>query len=125
MQICSSTMGVCVGCLWVPDIEQRGEFAIAVSDQESEVAAPITQIEHPIADLLGDLGGGRVRRDTQNMDTAGGVLDHGVAVQPGEQDRLCMEEVGGQDPFRLGFEELGPGRVAAARCRVESGRWSR
>jgi hypothetical protein len=83
--------------------------------------SPITEVEHQIAGLLGDPAGGRVRRDTQNMDTTRGVLDHGEAVQPGEQNRRCMEEVGCQDPFRLGFEELGPCRVAAAGCRVESG----
>jgi hypothetical protein len=55
------------------------------------------------------------------VDTAGGVLDDGEAVQPGLQDRLGVEEVGGRDSFRLGFEELGPGGVVAAGRWIESG----
>jgi hypothetical protein len=49
------------------------------------------------------------------------VLDHGEAVQPDEQNRLHMEEVGGQDPFRLALQELGPGRIAATGRRIKSG----
>ncbi|MGI8336255.1 hypothetical protein ACRYCC_40465 [Actinomadura scrupuli] len=81
-------------------IEQSGE-SVPVSDQEPEVAGSLSQIEHRVAGLLGDPSGGRVRRDTEHMDTAGGALDHGEHVQPGERNRLYMEEVGGQNPFRL------------------------
>jgi hypothetical protein len=55
-------------------IEQRGEFAVPVPDQEFEVTGPIIQIEHQVASLLHDPGSRRVRRDTQHMDTTRGVL---------------------------------------------------
>jgi hypothetical protein len=88
---------------------------------KTEVSGSLTHVEHQVAGLLGDPDGGRVRSDAQNVDAAGGVLDHGEAVQPGERDRLYMEEVGGQDPFRLSLQELSPGRLAATGCRIESG----
>jgi len=87
-------------------IEQRSELAVPISDQESEVADTVAQVEHQVAALLSDPAGRRIRRDPQHMDTARGVLDHREAVQPGERDRLHAEEVTSQDPGRLGLEEL-------------------
>ena len=63
----------------------------------------ITQVEHQVAGLLGDPGGGWVRRDTQYVDPPRGVLHHGEAVHPREHDRLDAEEVAGQDSGCLGF----------------------
>jgi hypothetical protein len=66
--------------------------------------------------LAGGVGG-----DAEHVDAAGGVLDYGEAVQPDLGDGLDVEEVGGQDPRCLCLEELSPGRVAAARRRIDSG----
>ena len=56
-------------------IEQGGELAVPVSDQESEVVGSITQLEHQVAGLLRDPAARRVRRDTQHVDAPCGVLD--------------------------------------------------
>ena len=61
-------------------IEQRGELAVPISDQESEVTGAIAQIEHQVARLLSDPAGRRVPLYPQHVDTARGVLDHGEAV---------------------------------------------
>jgi hypothetical protein len=64
-----------------------------VSDQESEVAA-----EYQVTGLLGHPTGRRVRRDSQYVDAARGVLDHHEALQSCERDRLHAEEVAGKVP---------------------------
>lgn len=91
-------------------VEHRRELGVAVTDQEFEVACVVAQVEHQVAGLLGDPCGGRVRGDTQDPDAAGGVLDDGEAVQPGQGDRVGMEEITGQDFFGLGPQELPPAR---------------
>jgi len=42
---------------------------------------------------------------------AGAVLDEHQHVQPGQQHRVNMEKVDGQDPGGLGVQELPPGRA--------------
>jgi hypothetical protein len=106
-------------------VEHRGELGVAVTDQEFEVACVATQIEHQVAGLPGDPCGGRVRGDTEDLDPAGGVLDHGEAVQPGQRDRVGVEEITGEDPLgltRRNWHQLGPDRRGTgsmpASCRI-------
>jgi hypothetical protein len=102
-------------------IEHCGELRVAVTNQEPEATSPITQLENQILGLLGDPVGGRVGGDTQDMDAASGVLHDGEAVQPGEGDRVGVEEIAGQDPGRLGTQELTPTRSGASRSRIDAG----
>jgi hypothetical protein len=44
----------------------------------------------------------------EDVDLAGGVLDNEEDVQPGQDDRVEVEQVAGQDPVRQGAEELRP-----------------
>ena len=81
----------------------------------------VAQVEHQVAGLLGDPCGARVRGDIQDLDAAGGVLDGGEAVQPGQGDRVGVEEITGEDPFGLGPQELAPARPGSARDRVDTG----
>jgi hypothetical protein len=79
------------------------------------------QVERQVAGLLCDPAGRRVRRDIQYVDPPQGMLRHGEAVQPREHDRLAAEEVTGQDPGRLGFEELALSRITTSRRWTEAG----
>jgi hypothetical protein len=74
-------------------VRHRGELGVAVTDQESEAACAVAQVEHQIAGLLSDPCAGRVRGDTRDVDAAGGVLDDGEAVQPGQGDGVGVEEI--------------------------------
>jgi hypothetical protein len=91
-------------------IEQRGELAVPITNQKLERPGPLPQIHHQVPGLLRDPASGRMCGDTQDMHPAGGVLDDREAVQPGERDRLAMEEITSEDPFGLGTQELSPGR---------------
>jgi hypothetical protein len=102
-------------------IEQAGELAVPVPDQESEVVGLIAKAGHQVAGLLRDPASCRVRRDTQHVDTACSVFDHHEAVQPGGSDRFHAEEVAGHEPGRLDFKKLAPGLVTAPGCWTEPG----
>jgi hypothetical protein len=102
-------------------VEHRGEFGVAVTDQEFEAACVVAQVEHQVAGLLGDPCAGRIRGHTQNPNAAGGVLDDGETIQPGQGDRVGMEEITGEDPFGLGPQELAPARSGPARDGVDAG----
>jgi len=102
-------------------IEHRRELGVAVTNKELEPGGAVSQVEHQVPGLLGDPPGGRVGCDTQHVNTAGGVLDYRKAVQPGECNRVGMEEITGNDPFGLGFQELAPARTGSARSRVDAG----
>jgi hypothetical protein len=68
---------------------------------------------------LGDEAVVRVLGDAQEMSPSGGVLDSKEHVQPLEEHGANAEEVSGQDPLGLGFEELRPGRASPG-CRPEA-----
>jgi hypothetical protein len=78
--------------------KQGGVLAVPAPDQAPEVADLVTQVEDGVPGLPGHPLAGWVRGDAQQVDAAGGMFDHGEAVQPGQSDRLDMEEIGGQDP---------------------------
>jgi hypothetical protein len=46
--------------------------------------------------------------DPEDVDLAGGVFNDEERVEPGQGDRVDVEQVGCQDCVRLGLEELGP-----------------
>jgi hypothetical protein len=56
----------------------------------------------------GQPAAGGVRGDAQEADAAGGVLDDEEGVEPVQGDGVEMKQVAGQDPVRLGSQELGP-----------------
>jgi hypothetical protein len=52
---------------------------------------------------------------------AGGVLDDKERVQPLQGDGVDVKEVAGQDPVRLGAQELGPGGSGSPGRRIDIG----
>ena len=75
-----------------------------------------------VAGLLGDPWPRRVARDAGKMDAPRLELDEEQHVDAAQQDRVDAEEVAGEDPSRLGVEELAPGRPVAARRWLQSAR---
>jgi hypothetical protein len=49
------------------------------------------------------------------------VLDDGETVQPGQGDRVGVEEITGEDPLGLGPQELAPARSGSARDGIDAG----
>ena len=90
-------------------VEGRGELGVAVADQEPEAPAGVVEVHGQVAGLLGQPRAGRVRGDAEDVYAAGGVLDDEERVQPVQGDGVEVEQVAGQDPVRLGAQELGPG----------------
>jgi hypothetical protein len=83
-------------------VECRGELAVAVADQELDAAAGVVEVDEQVAGLLCQPGAGGMRTDAEDVDPAGGVLDHEERVQPAQGDGLEVEQVAGQDGVRLG-----------------------
>jgi hypothetical protein len=50
-----------------------------------------------------------VGSDTEDVNLAGGVLDDGERVEPGEVDGVDVKQVAGHDSVGLGAEEVAPG----------------
>jgi hypothetical protein len=95
-------------------IEGVGELRVPVTKQKPELPHVVCQIHEQVAGLLGHPRPGRVGGDAQDVDAAGGKLDHEQHIQPPEQHRVDMEQVARQDPLGLDGQELSPGQPRAA-----------
>lgn len=100
-------------------------LAVAVSDQEPELADSPTEVDDQVAGLLGDPLTGGMRCGAEDVQPPGGDLDQEQHVDAGQPDGLDVQEVAGQDAFGLGGEELSPGGAARrgagstpAACRI-------
>lgn len=60
-----------------------------------------------------------MRRDAEDVDAPGGVFDHREDVGGRAIEQVDGEEVGSQDGFCLGAQELAPGRADPARRGVK------
>ena len=102
-------------------VEQAGELAVAVPDQEPRPASGVLEVHDEVPRGLGDPGGSGMRGCAEDPDPPGGVLDdrqYGQA-RAGQGDGL--EEVAGEQGIGLGAEEAGPGGGGALGCRVDPG----
>ena len=104
------------------DDDGGGELVVVVADQEPERPVGVVEVHEQVAGLLGQPRSGRVRGDAQDVHSAGGVLDDEERVEPVQRDRVAMEQVAGQDRLGLRVEELGPGRPAPPRRRLDARR---
>lgn len=96
-------------------VEGVSELRIPIANQEPKPVDAVCQVYEQIAGLLSYPQPGRIGRYPENVDPAGGKLDHEQHVQALEQDRVDVEEVGGQDPFSLRGQKLPPTRPSTAR----------
>lgn len=95
-------------------IEGVGELRVPVGDKELELPDAVFQVHEQVPGLLRHPRSGWVGGDAQDVDGAGGKLDHEQHVQAPEQDGVDVEQVARQDPLGLDGKELPPGRPA--RC---------
>jgi len=102
-------------------IEDVGELAVAIPDEEPDVCHAIAEVGQQIPRLLSNPGSAGVRRGAQKVDAAGGVLHHEQHGKPVTQQGVDAEEVGGENALCWGGEELSPGGAAAARCGIDAG----
>ena len=112
------SFGVCV-CLrrawWCSDcgdagsgedgVEGPGELSGAVSDQELE-RMTFAEAAHQVSGGLGGPRSGRVGRDPREMSSSCGDLDDEQNVESALKRGVDTCEVGGEDCFGLGSDEL-------------------
>ena len=65
-----------------------GQFSAVVDNQKHELPDAVFQVHGQVAGLLGHPRPGRARRHAQDVDAAGGKLDHEQHIQTPEQDRF-------------------------------------
>jgi hypothetical protein len=75
-----------------------------------EAAGAFAEVHEQVTGLLGGPRSGGVRSDAQDVHLPGLDLHHEEDVQALEEHRVNVQEVAGQDPRRLGGQELPPGR---------------
>ena len=95
-------------------VEQAGELAVAVPDQEPRPAPGILKVHDEVPRGLGDPGCSGMRGRAQDPDPPGGVLDDRQHVQAGAGQGDGLEEVAGEQRLGLGAEEVGPGGRGAS-----------
>ena len=78
-------------------IEHRGELAVAVADQDPELAGTFAEIYQEVASLLDGPRTGGVRGDAQDMHPPGGDLHHEEHVQALEEHGVNVQEIARQD----------------------------
>ena len=101
-------------------VEDRGELAVPVADQESESFGAIVEVHQQVAGLLGHPGPGRMGGDPGNVHAATGVLDHHEDVEAAQEDRVDVGEVDGEDRSGLRGQELAPGRPRSSWGGIET-----
>jgi hypothetical protein len=91
-------------------VERRRELAVAIADQEAELAGACTQIHQQVTGLLDGPRPGGAGGDAQDVHAASLDLHHEQHVQASEEHGVNVQEVARQDPGCLGGEALPPGR---------------
>src|ERR1035441_5171565 len=96
-------------------VEAPRELGVAVADEEPESPSGIVHVRGEVPSCLGHPWAVRVGSGPENMHDAALDLDDEQHVVAPHDDRVDVEEVRGHNAFRLGREELGPGRAHSAR----------
>jgi hypothetical protein len=102
-------------------VEGGHELGVAIADEELDGLGVLVKVHQEVPGLLADPRCGRVGGGPEDVDAPGGVFDDGQAVHLGAVQQVDGEEVGGDDRFGLGAQELGPGRTGPSRRGVDSG----
>jgi hypothetical protein len=88
-------------------VERGGELACPVADEKPELADPVTEIHHEVADLLGGPFAVRIGGCAEDVDVAGGDFQHEEHVDPlGGERAVGVEDVVGQRRRCLRAQEL-------------------
>ena len=100
-------------------IEGPCELSGAVSDEVSEPVV-IAESHEEVAGGLGGPWPGRVGRDPSEVHATGVDLDDEQDVEPAQECRVDTREVSGDDPRRLGPNELDPRWPGPIASRVDA-----
>jgi hypothetical protein len=76
-------------------VERRRELAVAVADQEAELAGAFAEIHEKVASLLSGPRPGGVGGDAQDVHAAGLDLHHEEHVQTSEEHGVNVQEIAG------------------------------
>jgi hypothetical protein len=128
---CMAVRTIVVPAAWKTAPKDAVKFDPAVTDQEPEVPEPVAEVEGQVAGLLHRPVTRRVGGDSADAHPAGAVLDEHQYVQPGQPDRVHVQEIDRQDPGGLCAQELPPRRAIPSRRGVDArgpqdlvdGRW--
>ena len=77
-------------------VEDAGELGIAVPDQETEGADPVTEVHEQVAGLLGSPRAVRVSGHAEDVHVPGAHLHDEQHIKAPEEDRVDMKEIAGQ-----------------------------
>jgi hypothetical protein len=75
---------------------------VSLSAAERELSRAVAEAHHEVSCLLSHPSSVGVRRDAQEVDTAGGVLDDEQHIEPVKQQCVDAEEVRGENTLSLG-----------------------
>ena len=98
-------------------VEGVGELAVAVADQEAQMACPLPEIGDEISGQLRRPGRGWMRGDAQDVDMAVAGIQDEEHVDALEGHAIDMEEIACQERVGVGTEEAAPGLVAGSSWR--------
>jgi hypothetical protein len=107
-------------------IENGGELAVAIPDEEPEPSRAVAEVHQEVAGLLGDPGSGRVCGDAQQVHAASGVLDDEQNIERCPGSVSAQKKSVARMPCawaRRNCRQLGPSRRGAgsmpARFRID------
>src|SRR6202035_4525668 len=100
--------------------EAGGELGVTIADEEAEVTPGVLEVRRKVAGPLGHPGTVGVGGDTEQVHPSSVDLNHEEHVEAAQRDRVDGKEVGSQDAFGLGTQELAPGGARAPRCGREA-----
>ena len=98
-------------------VEDAGELGIAVPDQETEGADPVTEVHEQVAGLLGSPRAVRVSGHAEDVHVPGAHLHDEQHIRAPEEDRVDMKEIAGQQAISLCAQKRPPGGVRVPRNR--------
>ena len=101
-------------------VERGGEVRSAVADQEPDALEPLVEVEGEVAGLLHRPLAGGMWRDATDVHPAGAVLNEHQDIKSLQQRGVHVQEIDGEDPGRLGMQELPPGWACPAWCRIDA-----
>ncbi|MFL6146247.1 MAG: hypothetical protein ACJ72I_01795 [Pseudonocardiaceae bacterium] len=101
-------------------IENAGELAVVVPDQDRELSRAVAEVHQEGARLLGNPGAARGRGDSEEVDATGRVLHYEQHVEPLKRSVSTQKMAVTKMPQGLPVQEMPPAWPVAARGGVDA-----
>jgi hypothetical protein len=98
-------------------VERGGKFCVAIAEQELDAVDVAVEVHQQVPGHLAHPRVIGMVSDAEDPDPAGGVSDCRQYICGGAVEEIDGEEVGRQDRFSLGAQELRPCRAGSSRRR--------